>query len=334
MGWGASTECNRKGPDYFGLFASEVAELLSQDGDFLPFSDQIFENSGEVSSAVEEKNSSMSTYNAKEFSYTGGSASLFSDCFGSHVSDFRTERLKLLLRQSIVALSREVDEILDPIFSICQLRSCLRYKESLLAVSGAVSDSDQGSRPQKKLKASPFTDMQDSEREDLNILPSGGMSSDDVQKVEGEQVKRSLAKMDQNELGSNVGAAPEDWDVHNDLQFLLKNDSAKVESVMKKHCDELLDTLGYMEEKLEELLDIVMSNCRLMTLPEKQHLRRLIRDLPPRNLDRVVEILCRGKQVESCSEVHVDLEKEDKATLWRLYFYTETVENAKRLHEV
>lgn len=55
--------------------------------------------------------------------------------------------------------------------------------------------------------------MQDSEREDLNILPSGGMSSDDVQKVEGEQVKRSLAKMDQNELGSNVGAAPEDWDV-------------------------------------------------------------------------------------------------------------------------
>lgn len=111
MGWGASTECNRKGPDYFGLFASEVAELLSQDGDFLPFSEQIFEKCEEVNSAVEEKNSSMSTYNAKEFSYTGGSASLFSDCFGSHVSDFRTERLKLLLRQSIVALSREVDEV-------------------------------------------------------------------------------------------------------------------------------------------------------------------------------------------------------------------------------
>lgn len=56
---------------------------------------------------------------------------------------------------------------------------------------------------------------------------------------------------------------------------------------------------------------------RLMTLPEKQHLRRLIRDLPPRNLDRVVEILCRGKQVEqhSCSEVHVDLEKEVNISL-------------------
>lgn len=47
-------------------------------------------------------------------------------------------------------------QILDPIFSICQLRSCLRYKESLLAVPCAVSDSDQGNHPQKKLKASPF----------------------------------------------------------------------------------------------------------------------------------------------------------------------------------
>lgn len=51
---------------------------------------------------------------------------------------------------------------------------------------------------------------------------------------------------------------------------------------------------------------------RLMTFPEKQHLRQLIRDLPPKNLDRVVQIFCRGKQVErhSCSEVYVDLENE------------------------
>ncbi|XP_055804516.1 uncharacterized protein LOC129873441 [Solanum dulcamara] len=330
MGRVASTECNRKGPDYFGLFASEVAELISQDEDFLPISDQIFEKSGKVNGAVEEKNSSMDGYFAKEFRYTGGSASLFSDCFGSHVSNFGKERLKLLLRQSVVALSWEVDEILDPVFSVCQLRSCLRYKESLLAVPGAVSDSDQGNRPQKKLKASPLSD---SRREGLNISPSRGDTSNDVKKFEGEQVKESLAKKDQNELGSNAGATPEDGDVHNDLQFLLQNDSAKVESVMKKHCDELLATLEYMEEKLEELLDIVMSNCRLMTLPEKHHLRQLIRNLPPKNLDRVVQIFCRGKQVEkhSCSEVHVDLENEDKATLWRLYFYIETVENAKRL---
>lgn len=331
MGWVASTECNRKGPDYFGLFASEVAELISQDEDFLPISDQLFEKSGKVNGAVEEKNSSMNSYIARKCRYTGSSASLFSDCFGSHVSNFGKERLKLLLRQSIVALSREVDEILDPVFSLCQLRSCLRYKESLLAVPGAVSESDQGNRPQKKLKVSTLSD---SEKEDLNISPSRGDTSNDVKILEGEQVKTSLAKKDQNELGSNAGATPEDWDVHNDLQFLLQNDSAKVESVMKEHYDELLATLGYMEEKLEELLDIVMSNCRLMTLPEKLHLRQLIRDLPPKNLDHVVQIFCRGKQVEkhSRSDVHVDLENEDKATLWRLYFYIETVENAKRLY--
>ncbi|XP_069149586.1 transcription factor GTE6 isoform X4 [Solanum lycopersicum] len=278
MGRVASTECNRQGPDYFGLFASEVAELISQDEDFLPISDQIFEKSGEVNGVVEEKNSSMNSYIAKEFRYTGGSASLFSDCFGAHVSNFGKERLKLLLRQSVVALSQEVDE--------------------------------------------------DSKREDLNISPSRGDTTNDVKKLEGEQVKDSLAKKDQND-----GATPEDGDVHNDLQFLLQNDSAKVESLIEKHYDELL---GYMEEKLEELLDIVMSNCRLMTFPEKQHLRQLIRDLPPKNLDRVVQIFCRGKQVErhSCSEVYVDLENEDKATLWRLYFYIETVENAKRLCEV
>ncbi|XP_059284765.1 uncharacterized protein LOC132038048 isoform X2 [Lycium ferocissimum] len=328
MGRVASTECNREGPDYFGLFASEVAELISQDEDFLLISDQIFEKSGEVNGAVKEKNSSMHSYIAKEFRYTDGSASLFSDCFGSHVSDFGKERLKLLLRQSIVPLSREVDEILDPVFSVCQLRSCLRYKESLLAVPGTVSDSDQGNHPRKKLKASPLSDL---EREDLNISPSRGDMLNGVKKVEAEQVKESFAKKEQKEqkqVGSNAGATPGDLDIPNDLQFLLRNDSTKVESVMKMHCDELLVTLEYMEEKLEELLDIVMSNCRLMTLPEKRRLRQLIQELPPRNLDRVVEMLCRGKQVEkhSCSE--------DKATLWRVYFYVETVENAKRLREV
>ncbi|CAN4090709.1 unnamed protein product [Withania somnifera] len=264
MGWVASTECNRKGPDYFGLFASEVAELISQDEDSLPISDQLFEKFGKVNGALEEKKSSINSYVAKKCGYTGGSASLFSDCFGSHVSNFGKERLKLLLRQSIVALSREVDEILDPVFSVCQLRSYLRCKESLLAVpgSGAASESDQGNCPQKKLKLSPLSD---SERENLNISPSGGDMSNDVKKLKGEQVKDSLAKKDQNELGSNTGATPENWDVNNDLQFLLQNDSAKVESVMKKHCDELLAALGYMEEKLEELLYIVMSNCRYFT---------------------------------------------------------------------
>ncbi|PHU00539.1 hypothetical protein BC332_30326 [Capsicum chinense] len=155
----ASTECNRKGPDYFGLFTSEVAELISQDEDFLPILDQIFEKSGK-------------------------------------------ERLKLLPPQSIVALLRKVDEILDLVFFIY------------------------------------------SEREDLNISPSKGDTSNDVKKLKSGQVKESPVKRNQNKLDSNARAIPRDGDVHSDLQFLLQNDRTKVESVMKKHYDELLAMLG------------------------------------------------------------------------------------------
>ncbi|PHT32132.1 hypothetical protein CQW23_28469 [Capsicum baccatum] len=135
----ASTECNRKGPDYFGLFTSEVAELISQDEDFLPILDQIFEKSGK-------------------------------------------ERLKLLLPQSIVALLRKVDQILDLVFFMSVV-----------------------------------------------VMP---------------KVKESPVKRNQNKLDSNAGAIPRDGDVHSDLQFLLQNDRTKVESVMKKHYDELLAMLG------------------------------------------------------------------------------------------
>lgn len=48
-----------------------------------------------------------------------------------------------------------------------------------------------------------------------------------------------------------------------------------------------------------------------MTIAEKQQLRKLIQNLPPRNLDRVVEIIGHNKPSEkySCDEVHVDLDE-------------------------
>lgn len=51
---------------------------------------------------------------------------------------------------------------------------------------------------------------------------------------------------------------------------------------------------------------------RSMTLVEKQQLRKMIQELPPRNLDRVVEIIQRNKPIDRYSrdEIHVDLEKE------------------------
>lgn len=51
---------------------------------------------------------------------------------------------------------------------------------------------------------------------------------------------------------------------------------------------------------------------RSMTLVEKQQLRKMIQELPPRNLDRVVEIIQRNKTIDRYSrdEILVDLEKE------------------------
>ena len=56
----------------------------------------------------------------------------------------------------------------------------------------------------------------------------------------------------------------------------------------------------------------IFKSYRLMTLPEKQQLQRLIQKLPPRNLDRVVEIIRRDKPFGrySSDEIYVDLEKE------------------------
>lgn len=49
-----------------------------------------------------------------------------------------------------------------------------------------------------------------------------------------------------------------------------------------------------------------------MTLSEKQQLQKLIQKLPPRNLDRVVEIIERNKPSGkySSGKIHIDLEKE------------------------
>lgn len=60
------------------------------------------------------------------------------------------------------------------------------------------------------------------------------------------------------------------------------------------------------------ILKILLRFYRLMTLSEKQQLQKLIQKLPPRNLDRVVEIIQRNKPSGKYSSgtIHVDLEKE------------------------
>ncbi|XP_020414748.1 uncharacterized protein LOC18782382 isoform X4 [Prunus persica] len=121
--------------------------------------------------------------------------------------------------------------------------------------------------------------------------------------------------------------------VDDDLQFLIEKDSLQVEETVKKYSDEFSATLGHMEQQLEKLLDTVMASCRPMTLPEKHKLGKLIQKLPPKNLDCVAEMLQHRNAacINSSDEIHVDLEKQSNVTLWRLYYYVEAVEKARKL---
>ncbi|XP_050894668.1 uncharacterized protein LOC127101331 isoform X2 [Lathyrus oleraceus] len=226
------------------------------------------------------------------------SGPLYSNVVGAGLSDFEKDRLKSLLRQSAVTLSSEVDEVVGPVFTMYDLQSGLRSKTHSLSLATMTSD-DALQIPSKKQKVSS---------------PS------------------SSARPGPHAQNSDVNPQSS-MKVRSDLQFLLENDSVEVDKMVIKYSDELSGTLGYMEQELEILLDAVMSKCRPMALVEKQQLQRLIQRLPAENLDRVVEIICRSRPAEeqSCDKIFVDLEKEDNATLWRLYYYVEAVEKAKSL---
>ena len=51
--------------------------------------------------------------------------------------------------------------------------------------------------------------------------------------------------------------------------------------------------------------------CRPLTFPEKIQLQKMIKELPPKNLDRVVELIAHADK-SSHGEINVDLEKEVK----------------------
>ncbi|KAF3337378.1 Transcription factor GTE7 [Carex littledalei] len=71
---------------------------------------------------------------------------------------------------------------------------------------------------------------------------------------------------------------------------------------------------------------------RAMTCAEKQQLGQRIQKLPEKAYDRLIEIIQSrnpfSRQNSDC--VFVNLEKQDDATLWRLYYYVETVLRASK----
>ncbi|XP_059645258.1 putative GATA transcription factor 22 isoform X3 [Cornus florida] len=295
-GLGASPEHNRVEPDYFGYYKSEVADLLSQDEDFLPFSSQNSDLAGRrACDSLTDKDQSNKQ---------------FCNSVGAGLSDFKKERLKALLQQSVFVLTQEVDEIQDPVASICRIQSNLRCKKG----SGAACDGDAGQHPHKKLKLSSSSSLisaphsnpvncslneEDSGYEDMDVVLPKNETSNGVEKkcaqchttetskwrtgpggpkslcnACGVKLKQGddfpVMKDQKTKPGSNIGAEEENNEVDDDLQFLLENDVFKVEETMKKYSDELFTTLGHMDQKLEEILNMVTSSCSLSPIAGTQ----------------------------------------------------------------
>ncbi|XP_022741396.1 uncharacterized protein LOC111292987 [Durio zibethinus] len=280
-----SSEQRKGGPDFFSLYAREIADLLSQDEKTLPPSD-----------ASELSQGKYGVINGKEAMDCSRKCadSPFENSIGAGLSDFKNGRLKGLLKQTVSDLSMEVDEMLDPVVDMCQLR----YKVRSNSLVTSASDGDAAEVPSKKPKI---------------------------------RSSCTSASITRNSCPIKSGSCEE---VEDDLEFLLKNDNQlMVEETMKKYSDELSSTLLHMEQKLEETLDTIMSKCRPMTRAEKRQLQKFIQKLPKENLVHVVEIIQHGRPAgKPCDEeIFVDLEKEENTTLWRLYYYVEAVEKAKML---
>ncbi|KAH1150284.1 hypothetical protein AAZX31_16G063300 [Glycine max] len=304
----ASDKYERVGPDYFGYYSSEVVNLLSQDEDVFPVSTQ----TPELPESKYEEGRKKNLVNQSD----NCSGPLYSNAVGACLSDFKKDRLKSLLRQSVIALSSEVDQVVDPVFAAYHLQANLKSKSQSLNDTATASD-NVVQVPCKKLKMSSSSSSDRFLEQATNVNPQCSRKDPKSHYFLGLPQSEYLSKEKTTD----------------DIQFLLENDNVEVAEMVTEYANDLSGTLGYMEEQLELLLDTIMFKCRSMTLAEKQRLQSLIQKLPARNLDRVVELIWRNRPIEeqNCDKIFVDLEKEDDATLWRLYYYIEAVEKAKSL---
>ncbi|KAL8470713.1 hypothetical protein ACS0TY_033325 [Phlomoides rotata] len=262
-----------KGFDYFSFYKNEAESLLSQDNGLLPYAHHASSSARKLQGVVRQKDLTENSCQTKERN-NFGSASLFYDEIGVVLSESKKERLKSLLRQSVITFTKEVDEMVNPVLSVYRIRSCLRSKESLLKSDVSTHKADKLNHPDGKLKAS------------------------------SDRTSKGIARNAKN------------------------NDSNKVEELLKSHINEVSATLNHMGQNLEEFFNIVITTCsRAKTIAENQLLRKLIQNLPSRNLDRIAEIiqLNRPPEQNSSNRLHVDLDELDNVTLWRLYFYVSVV---------
>ncbi|XP_043807469.1 uncharacterized protein LOC110602118 isoform X3 [Manihot esculenta] len=309
----ASADLSKVGPDYFTFYKCEVKELLSQNEDFLPFAAEF---AGNISEEVRGN-----------IKFDPSSGSLFDNCVGVSLSECKKERLNALLRQTLATLAPEVDEMLDPVVALRRLQSQVRKRK---LISGHKDVTSEGEK-----------ELENANKRSKKSSSSSTSITRAASPFQCNARETTCKNESEFHLASNTSADKRDGEGEDedDLQFLLENDSSLVEASIKKYSDQLsakVDAcfqLDHMEKQIEELLDVVVSTCRPMSVAEKKQLQILIQKLPPKNLNRVAEIVQREKpsETQNYDEIFVDLEKKDKETLWRLYYYVEAVEKARKL---
>ncbi|CAJ1786435.1 unnamed protein product [Sphenostylis stenocarpa] len=216
-----SDKYERVGPDYFGYYSAEVVNLLSLDEDVLPVSNEL----PELPKSKYEEGRKQNLVNQSG----NCSGPLYSNGVGAGLSDFKKDRLKSLLRQSVISLSSEVDEVVEPVFATYHLQSKLKCKSH--SVNGTPSVSN---------------DVVQGHSKKLNVSSSS-----------------SSAKFLEQTTNVNPQCSSK---ISDDVKLLLENDSEEVVEMVKKYSNELSRTLGYMEEKLELLLDTTMLKCRYFAI--------------------------------------------------------------------
>ncbi|VVB04220.1 unnamed protein product [Arabis nemorensis] len=122
--------------------------------------------------------------------------------------------------------------------------------------------------------------------------------------------------------------------IEDDIQLLLSSDPDLVKKITSQYSNVLLSKLEDMEQKVENLLDEVVTTCRPMTCGEKLDLQNSIKELPEKNLDRIAEIV-RNHYISSGKDlsdvVIVNLNQLENVTLWRLHYYIAAVKSATDL---
>ncbi|XP_078170383.1 uncharacterized protein LOC144564653 [Carex rostrata] len=214
----------------------------------------------------------------------------FSNCLGGGFFDYNA-KLGYVLHEAATVLNRETNELLEKIIAKLEAESDLGQLPFFSGNSNKESTPEASINRKRKMPSGP----------DFSQRANGFHSSELVEKV------------------------------YRDIQSLQGNGEVHQEAVDQYSAD-ILQKLCMMEQGVEEFLNVVVVNCREMTSAEKQQLGQRIQKLPEKAYGRLIEIYQSRKPFsrQNSDSVFINLEKQDNATLWRLYYYVETVLRASK----